>query len=1021
MPQTAGAPPTASGLPAPAVERQGRALDGVAERRTQMPRPPPKGLPRPRLDALMAALLDDCELLVVSASAGAGKTTAVASVVRGLSASVAWLALDAAERDPGRLLAHLEAALSSVTPTVTGSVRSSRDDGLAVPAAAERLFEAVGDAPGVLVLDQVDRLLPADAAWDVVDLLASHLPRRLRLILVSRRDPPVSRRPCTGDWVGWVGDDELAFDADELRELLAVAGSPLDPAAFATAFGGWVTGALSQAWRPAGELAGHHALDAFLARQVLDELGAADRAFLIGTSLLDEVTVERAAALGITDAAQRLRSLRQVHLPAQWSDGGRVLTPHPALRRLLRAQLDGQDPVDVRALHRLMGRLLAEEGLAEESVEELLRAGAVAEAALPAVRALPKIVDRLDLDAAHRWLIAFRRLERPPIALVEAELTLAAGREDFIDIVAMADAFTQDGQLESLITASGRIAALIAWAFLHAGRLDSVHGLLERAPPGAEIEALRYALGLFEASSRDAGGIPSPTGGPLDALILRNHYVYGRLDPLLRASETRWAEAIVTPFRIAALRILGRVTEANELLDEAQEAGVVSLALRAVIGPEVRLDAGRVYEAWEMAEEGLSAARAHGSELFAVWNRCVAAKIALCGRKDPVKATGLLEDVASSDLMQYRYLDELLRTNRGLARLEQGRVHEALADLEMAVESMVRGGRVVDLPTAAVYLAEARWRCEDPTGSDVAADLALDAAERQGTVHLLLRALGYFSSVLSRRLDAEADADSRWHALGRALHATMTSQPATNMRGRVRLHDLGKPALLVDGRPAQTRVSKTVELLAFLLTADGFGATREQLLNALFDGRADPSSRSYLRTAIHWLKVALPEEVGLETEGEVVRLHDAELIRSDSFDALVLLDEGAAAQGAARMRTTQGALALLARGEFLAGCESAWALERRGQIERRADDARHAAAEITYAQGQLKEALQMTEEILEADPFREAVWRLKMRVLGALGDEDGMLDAFARCQAAMSELGATVAPATSALVDALRR
>lgn len=959
--------------------------------------------------------------MIVAASAGAGKTAAVGAVARRLSAPVAWLTLEAAERDPDQLLVHLEAALSFVTPAVRGSVRLSGEGGLAVADAAERLFEAVGDAPGVLVLDQVDRLLPAGAAWDVVDLLASQLPRRLRLVVVSRRDLPFGRRPCTGDWVAWVGDEELSLDADEIRELLAMAGSDRDPEAIVAACGGWITGALSEAWRPTGASMSDHGLDAFLERQVLGELDPADRGFLLRTSLLDEVTVERASTLGITDAAQRLQSLRRVHLPARWSRGGQQLRLHTAVRRLLRELLDEQDPSEVRLLHRSAGRLLAEEGLAEESVEELLQADAVAEAALPAVRALPRVVDRLDLDVARRWLAAFRRLERPPIAFIEAELTLAAGREDFVDIVAMADSFAQDGRLDSLVAESGRVAALIAWAFLHAGRLDRVRGLLERAPPGAEVEALRYSLGLFDASAHAADAVPSPSGGPLDALILRNHYVYGRLDPLVREPETRWAEAIVTPFRIAALRVLGRVTEANELLDEAQEVGAVSLALKAVIGPEVRFDAGRVDEAWEMAEEGLSAARAHGSELFATWNRCVAAKIALCGHDEPRKAMNLLEDVASSDLVQYRFLDELLRTNRGLAQLERGRDHEALADLEVAVASMVSGGRVVDLPTAAVFLAEARWRCEDATGSDVAADLALDAGQRQGTFHLLLCALGHFPSVLSRRLDAEPDGDSRWHAVGRSLHAAMTSQTASNMRARVRLRDLGKPALLVDGRRVQTRVSKTVELLAFLVVADGHRATREQLLNALFDGRADASSRSYLRTAIHWLKTALPDEVGVETEGGVVRLQGAELIRSDSSDALVLLDESAAAQGAARTRTTQAALALLARGEFLAGCESAWAREHRGEIDRRADDARHAAAELTYAQGQLREALQMTEEILETDPFREAVWRLRMRVLGALGDEDGMLDAFARCQAAMSELGTTVAPATAALVDALRR
>jgi len=68
---------------------------------------------------------------------------------------------------------------------------------------------------------------------------------------------------------------------------------------------------------------------------------------------------------------------------------------------------------------------------------------------------------------------------------------------------------------------------------------------------------------------------------------------------------------------------------------------------------------------------------------------------------------------------------------------------------------MVRGDRILELPTAAVYLAEAYWRAGDEDASDQAADLALDAAQRQGSNHLLLQALDDVPAVPTRRLDAE--------------------------------------------------------------------------------------------------------------------------------------------------------------------------------------------------------------------------------------------------------------------------
>ena len=84
---------------------------------------------------------------------------------------------------------------------------------------------------------------------------------------------------------------------------------------------------------------------------------------------------------------------------------------------------------------------------------------------------------------------------------------------------------------------------------------------------------------------------------------------------------------------------------------------------------------------------------------------------------------------------------------------------------------MVASDRLLELPTAAVYLSEARWRAGDEDGADAAADLAYQAARRQGSNHYLLQALASFPAVVTRMLDAEPRADSPWHELGRALRA----------------------------------------------------------------------------------------------------------------------------------------------------------------------------------------------------------------------------------------------------------
>jgi ATP/maltotriose-dependent transcriptional regulator MalT len=66
--------------------------------------------------------------------------------------------------------------------------------------------------------------------------------------------------------------------------------------------GGWVTGVLFEAWRSEEHTAvvggGADPLHGYISSRILEELPRTDREFLVTTSVLDEVTAERARALG---------------------------------------------------------------------------------------------------------------------------------------------------------------------------------------------------------------------------------------------------------------------------------------------------------------------------------------------------------------------------------------------------------------------------------------------------------------------------------------------------------------------------------------------------------------------------------------------------------------------------------------------------------------------------------------------------------------------------------------------------
>ena len=265
------------------------------------------------------------------------------------------------------------------------------------------------------------------------------------------------------------------------------------------ATGGWVTGVLFEVWRAASHTAGAGGeadpLRGYLAAHIVGRLGAEDTDFLERTALLVDVSAVRAEQLGIADAGARLASVRAAHLPVAWHADGTVMRCHPRFREYLVARLERRPSAEVRALRLAHGRLLARAGLDEEATEGLLAAGEPAEALASAERAIVGVTERLDLAVAERWLQALSGVERDPTSpLVTAELMLAVGREDYRRGLEIADDLAARGRRDELAASSPRVAALMAWSYLHVGRFDEVRALLAVAGPDPSADAVRYAM-----------------------------------------------------------------------------------------------------------------------------------------------------------------------------------------------------------------------------------------------------------------------------------------------------------------------------------------------------------------------------------------------------------------------------------------------------------------------------------------------------------------------------------------------
>jgi ATP/maltotriose-dependent transcriptional regulator MalT len=994
------------------------------------PAAPDRFSARPRLERLVARLMDRKRAIVVTATAGSGKTTVVAAATRRSKRSVVWLTVDRPDRAPGRLLTYLEAALERQRAGARRVATGALAAGIPHAEAAGLLAEAIGidNDPLVIVLDELERLGEEPEAWRVVEALLRYAPTGTCLILISRRDIPT--RLCTlpsPAATAVLQDADLAFTREEAERALARSGKhKVDVATAVESTAGWVTGVLFEGWRSAEHVAAQGGetdpLYDYLSSQILGQLEPAEREFLIATSVLDDVTVPRAQALGLDGADEHLGALRSIHLPASWAAGGRVMRCHTYFRDYLLAQLERRGEHDLQRLRLAYGRRLAVEGHDEEAAEELLRAGAIEEALASAERAIVPVVERLDLSLAERWLGELAPVA-PSLApaLVTAELLLAIARDEIGRGVQVADRLAARGERETLARSSERAGLLMVWCYLHVGRVEDVDAVLAAVEPGPASAAVRYArdalFGMGE-NGKPVAPDPAPTG-PIGAIVCNADYALGRLSHLTGAASSSWTVAMERPWRAAALRARGRTEQALALFEDTRTRGVATTTMLIFAGPEVLMDAGRFDDARQLLGEAREVAAASGSFAYQGCCAVLKARLELRQNRDFAAARAALDEPLCRRAAEaFRFIGEVADVCRGFALLLEGDDEQALECLRRAARGMLAGDRILELPTAAVYLAEAEWRGGDEDAADAAADLALDAARRQGSNHLLLGALADFPAVASRRLDAEADADSAWHEVGRALvaqGAAVASMPLAS----VELLEFGRRAIVIDGEEVRPRIAKSYELLAYLAAHSGRGVEREELLEALFGERRDESARAYLRQAIHRLKSVLPEGA-LQVENGHVRLCEDVGVNSESVALERALAEAARLQGDERLATTLAALSIYDRGEYLPGPRAGWADGRQQQLADLVTEARYQAAVLAFGTGRYDEGRRLVTEVLGVDPLREAAWRLEMRIAQALGDEDGVLRSYHGCEAALAELQTAPSASTRQLLERLR-
>ncbi|MFF7677612.1 BTAD domain-containing putative transcriptional regulator [Actinacidiphila glaucinigra] len=959
----------------------------------RLPDLPAGVVPRPRVTRRILQALAGRPVLVVAASAGAGKTTAVLQAARALPGPAAWVPL-------GGL--------------ATGDIASEALRG--------RLARAVpATGTGSLVVDGLEHIAGRAAAEDALSALVLQPPPRLRLVLVTRADPPEGIAGL-GDVhrVAFLDDADLAFDVSEAARALRPAGLEEQAHFRVRAMNGWVTGVLHD-WWTADPAAGR--LD-LLCAGLLRQLTAAEAALLVATSVLDEVTAESANALGLSCPDRTMAALRHRRLPLAWSRDGTRMRPLPRFRGYLRKRADAMGENARRELRRRHATLLEASGRHEEAVTELLMAGEPAAARRAAEQVLPGVLNRLDLATAESWLDRMRPTPGPPAPeLVSAALRVAFGREQCWRGLRLADEHGPSwwGALPGQPGGSEDLALLL-WCFWHAGRTDEARQMLRVMPPGRHRDIAAALMSLADGTPlTPLPDLRADAAGPVEVMLMRIAYMGGRIDELQGdlAPPGAWRLATGAPWTVAALRATGRISRAGEMYASLGE-GPRPVWLTAIDDVELMADLGRHEEAWAALGAGRQAVAATGSRVYEILSLLLEAKMALRLDGDVARATRALTEAARHGSARYAFTGELAGTWHGLQLLLAGRDGEAAHRLAVTVAAMTTGNRLLELPTAAVYLSEAMWRAGDAEAADAAADLALGVASARGGRHLLLQALDDVPAVAVRRADAEPSHSSPWHELVAALSSgrVALSAPASP---RLILEEFGVVRLCADGREVRPRLAKSTELLAFLLHRPAATARRALLLESLFPGRSDAAGRSYLRQAVYRLREVLPEGVALLQEDDVHRLtpHASAAGSSGTFGRL--LAEAGRQDGEHRFNTLLEALRTAGRGPYFEGVSTPWLDARREELAAAFTQAQVDAGAVALRLGRIRETRELAAAALARDPYREQAWRLALAGAEAAGDDGELIELYRGYLRAMADLGVRPSQDMRRLVERLRR
>ncbi|MCX7839305.1 MAG: transcriptional regulator, partial [Anaerolineae bacterium] len=1020
---------------------------------------------RPRLNVLFRDALD-ARVTIVQASAGYGKSTALAAL-NDARTPLFWYSASEGDTDAHQFLAHLIAAFHLGLPALSDTPLALLHDAdpHAPRRATDALLNALADAltaPALLVIDDYHL-----AASDDVDALLDHflafLPPHLHVIVSTRYAPRWEHLP-TWRAHGQVLDikrDALAFTRDEIAALFAETYKcPLTPRDVDLVYErteGWPI-ALQLVWqelraKPKAKIAdllaseSAETLFAYLARDVLAQQPRDVQHFLLSTAVLRELETRACQAVAPnTDCSAMLAYLRERDLFIT-SLGGEHYRYHHLFHDFLREYAARLDADAVRARHRRAAEFYREAGNASEAIFHFLRAHAFDDAVAQIASVGEEMLRVGRLDTLASWLDALPPeavAAQPVLMFFYGDLARLQSRfDDALAWYAHAERAWRAAQDKRGIVRALRGQALVYLDTLRAPQAEQLlqealrlmDGLDDRVAHARLLELLaenKLNTGKAEEAERlRAQARTLREEGPSeDVLSVRVKLRTGRLDEAREILEAWAREERGKPHAPRAHRetllVLSLIHSLQGNADAAFDTAQEAITLGAQLASPFVSAVGqmRLGHALQLRGDWRAALRCY-EDAIALGDQLAVQRTRAEARWGMTRAHGYSGDVTAArrdaaegiEIAQSTgdaWLVAILQIALGASLVLAQRAREAIQALTDAHAAMRACGDTFGQTAARMWLALAHAHQRERALAHLDDALALAQTHRYDYLFTTRTFLGMSDARMIVPLLLEARRRGRHASYAARLLAAMgLANIAAHPGYQLRVQTFGvfrvwRGENEIGAREWQRK--KARQLLQLFIARRGRLIEREEIFELLYrDVSPDAAARDF-KVALNALNHALEPARGdadpafIAREGSAYGLRaDADVwIDADEFTRLIA--RGDAASDETMLEAYRRALALYHDDFLIADARyDDWAITERERLLALYLRAADRLATELLARGAHDECIAWCEKILARDRCWEHAYRLMMQAYAARGERAQVRRVFEQCKRVLRE------------------